>query len=245
MRGEERKRAGRNRTLSVTGEEVEQLRDLVSTLSDIERGENVLNKIIHADLLAIIDRIPNGFADLAIIDPPYNLTKDFHGMKFEAMDNGAYIGYLETWFYKVCEKLKPDGSLYLCGDWKSTSALQTVLERAGLSILNRITWQREKGRGARNNWKNGMEDIWFAVKDRKNYYFDVEAVKMRRRVIAPYRENGQPKDWECTEQGNFRSTYPSNFWDDISIPFWSMPENTDHPTPVSYTHLTLPTNSRV
>ena len=54
MRGEERKRAGRNRTLSVTGEEVEQLRDLVSTLSDIERGENVLNKIIHADLLAII-----------------------------------------------------------------------------------------------------------------------------------------------------------------------------------------------
>ena len=75
-----------------------------------------------------------------------------------------------------------------------------------------------------------MEDIWFAVKDRKNYYFDVEAVKMRRRVIAPYRENGQPKDWECTEQGNFRSTYPSNFWDDISIPFWSMPENTDHPT---------------
>ena len=223
MRGEERQRAGRNRTLSVTGEEVEQLRGMVSTLSDIEQGENVLNKIIHADLLAIIDRIPNGFADLVIIDPPYNLTKDFHGMKFEAMDNGAYIGYLETWFYKVCEKLKPDGSLYLCGDWKSTSALQTVLERAGLSILNRITWQREKGRGARNNWKNGMEDIWFAVKDRKNYYFDVEAVKMRRRVIAPYRENGQPKDWECTKQGNFRSTYPSNFWDDISIPFGLCP----------------------
>lgn len=25
-------------------------------------------------------------------------------------------------------------------------------------------------------------------------------------------------------------TFPSNFWDDISIPYWSMPENTDHPT---------------
>ena len=23
---------------------------------------------------------------------------------------------------------------------------------------------------------------------------------------------------------------PSNFWDDISIPYWSMPENTGHPT---------------
>ena len=103
MRGEERKRAGRNRTLSVTGEEVEQLRDLVSTLSDIERGENVLNKIIHADLLAIIDRIPNGFADLAIIDPPYNLTKDFHGMKFEAMDNGLISVISKLGFIKFAK----------------------------------------------------------------------------------------------------------------------------------------------
>lgn len=75
-----------------------------------------------------------------------------------------------------------------------------------------------------------MEDIWFAVKDPKNFFFDVESVKMKRRVIAPYKENGKPKDWEETSSGNFRITYPSNFWDDISIPFWSMPENTDHPT---------------
>ena len=81
-----------------------------------------------------------------------------------------------------------------------------------------------------HNWKNGMEDIWFAVKDPNNYYFNVEAVKIRRQVIAPYRANGKPKDWEETTEGNFRMTYPSNFWDDISIPFWSMPENTDHPT---------------
>lgn len=53
---------------------------------------------------------------------------------------------------------------------------------------------------------------------------------MKRKVIAPYKVDGKPKDWEETESGNFRITYPSNFWDDISIPFWSMPENTDHPT---------------
>ena len=99
-----------------------------------------------------------------------------------------------------------------------------------LVILNRITWQREKGRGATSNWKNSMEDIWFAVKNPKDYYFDVEAVKQKRRVIAPYKENGKPKDWISESEGNFRLTYPSNFWDDISVPFWSMPENTDHPT---------------
>ena len=39
-----------------------------------------------------------------------------------------------------------------------------------------------------------------------------------------------PKDWEKTPEGNFRSTCPSNFWDDITVPFWSMAENTAHPT---------------
>jgi site-specific DNA-methyltransferase (adenine-specific) len=56
-------------------------------------------------------------------------------------------------------------------------------------------------------------------------------VKLKRRVIAPYRtNNGEPKDWEESENGNYRLTHPSNIWSDITIPFWSMPENTDHPT---------------
>jgi site-specific DNA-methyltransferase (adenine-specific) len=107
--------------------------------------------------------------------------------------------------------------------------MQRVIEER-LTILNRITWQREKGRGAAHNWKNSMEDIWFAVKNPNDYYFDLDAVKQRRRVLAPYRQKGQPKDWEETEEGRFRTTCPSNFWDDITVPFWSMPENTDHPT---------------
>lgn len=75
-----------------------------------------------------------------------------------------------------------------------------------------------------------MEDIWFAVKNPHDYYFNVDAVKMKRKVLAPYKINGKPKDLDESSDGNFRITYPSNFWDDISIPFWSMPENTDHPT---------------
>lgn len=145
------------------------------------------------------------------------------------MKTEAYENYLRSWFYKVCDKLAPNGTLYMCGDWKCSSSMQRVIEER-LTVINRITWQREKGRGAKTNWKNAMEDIWFAVKNPKDYYFDVESVKMKRKVIAPYKVDGKPKDWEETDSGNFRITYPSNFWDDISIPFWSMPENTDHPT---------------
>ena len=177
----------------------------------------------------MLEFVPDNFADLIIIDPPYNLSKNFNGMKFASRSQENYDEYLSEWFPLICKKLKSDGSLYMCGDWKCTSSLQRAIERE-LAVLNRITWQREKGRGAKSNWKNGMEDIWFAVKNPDDYYFDVDAVKMKRKVLAPYKADGKPKDWNEESDGKFRITYPSNFWDDISVPFWSMPENTDHPT---------------
>lgn len=135
---------------------------------------------------------------------------------------------MESWFAPLLRTLKPTASVYVCGDWLTSASVFQVLSKH-LTIRNRITWEREKGRGAKTNWKNCSEDIWFAtVSD--DYYFDAEAVMLKRRVIAPYRVDGQPKGWSVEEQGNFRLTHPSNFWSDITVPFWSMPENTDHPT---------------
>ncbi|MDR0732952.1 MAG: site-specific DNA-methyltransferase [Dysgonamonadaceae bacterium] len=227
----EKIKAERNRTLTLSKEEYvffsKKLCDLTGKTNI--NVNDIVNKTINNDLFEIIDCLPGHFADLIIIDPPYNLTKEFNGFAFKASSATRYLEYLRSWFLKVAALLKPNGSLYVCGDWKCTSALQQVMEE-NLTVLNRITWQREKGRGALKNWKNAMEDIWFGVNNEKEYYFDVEAVKQKRKVLAPYRENGKPKDWEETEDGNFRLTFPSNFWDDISVPYWSMPENTDHPT---------------
>lgn len=226
--GRRKARAGRNRTLSIDPKEISTLDSQITSAEDLAVSFTD-NLIVNSDLMDCIDLIPDEYFDLIIIDPPYNLNKDFNSTKFSALSDKDYESYLRSWFYKVCDKLKPNGSLYMCGDWKCTAMMQRVISER-LTILNRITWQREKGRGARHNWKNGMEDIWYAVKNPNDYYFDVESVMIKRRVIAPYRENGKPKDWEETAEGNFRKTYPSNFWDDITIPFWSMPENTDHPT---------------
>lgn len=226
---EKKERAANNRTLTLEPEEIEGLKNRLLTESNISAETDIVNRTLNGDILKMLEFVPEGFADLIIIDPPYNLSKNFNGMKFASRSQEGYDEYLATWFPAVCKKLKSNGSLYMCGDWKCTSSLQRAVERE-LTVLNRITWQREKGRGAKSNWKNGMEDIWFAVKNPADYYFDVEAVKMKRKVLAPYKADGKPKDWDEESEGNFRLTYPSNFWDDISVPFWSMPENTDHPT---------------
>ena len=225
----EKQRAKNNRTLVVDPDEREALSALVTPAQAVGDLTGLDDRLICGDALEVMHHLPRGLADLIIVDPPYNLSKNFHGRRFKARSQQAYITYLHSWFHTVCDMLKPTGTLYLCGDWHCTAALHTVMEEE-LTVINRITWQREKGRGAATNWKNAMEDIWFGVKNPDNYYFDVDAVKQKRRVLAPYRHDGQPKDWQPSQQGNFRLTHPSNFWDDISVPFWSMPENTDHPT---------------
>ena len=189
---------------------------------------NVLNKTIMGNTLSVCSMLPEKSIDLIIADPPYNLTKSFNGTIFNKKKETDYEEYTREWLNAIKPILKDNGSIYVCCDWESSLIIGRVLGEF-FHIRNRITWQREKGRGAKANWKNGMEDIWFATNS-NDYTFNLEAVKIRKKVIAPYRVGGKPKDWIETESGNYRDTCPSNFWDDITIPFWSMPENTAHPT---------------
>ncbi len=221
-------RSKRNQTLLLTPEERQELQDSLPPMRENLTREDILDQIFCADTLTAIDHFPEGCVDLLILDPPYNLDKDFQGAKFTRRSDADYLLYLESWFPRLLRLLKADASVYLCGDWRCSAAMYTVMARY-LQVRNRITWQREKGRGALRNWKNCSEDIWFGTVGQE-YCFAVNAVMQKRKVIAPYRQDGLPKDWQETSDGKFRLSYPANFWDDITVPYWSMPENTDHPT---------------
>ena len=223
-----KEKSRRNKTIDISVEDGRQyLERCISVDSKVELSE-IIDRTILGDFFEVIPHLPSGFVDLLIVDPPYNLDRDFNGRKFKKTTDDLYIEYTESWVEKIAPLLKPNASIYVCCDWQSSSIIESVLKKHFI-IQNRITWQRDKGRGALSNWKNGMEDIWFATNS-KNYTFNVEDVMVRRKVIAPYKVDGKPKDWEETTSGNFRNTYPSNFWGDISIPYWSMSENTAHPT---------------
>ncbi|MEL7333916.1 MAG: site-specific DNA-methyltransferase [Cyanobacteria bacterium J06560_2] len=214
-------------TLSV--QEAERYGAELLTLSGPQPVEAVLNQTIHQSVFDVLPRLPDAFVDLLIVDPPYNREKDFNGSKFKVRPPQAYRDWLTTWVSQLPRLLKPNASIYMCCDWQSSNAIYQVFSEY-FQVRNRITWEREKGRGAKRNWKNASEDIWFGTVG-DAYTFNVEAVKLQRRVRAPYRDRtGNPKDWQATPDGNFRATHPSNLWTDISVPFWSMPENTDHPT---------------
>lgn len=221
-------KAGRNKTIDTPLSEGKAYLDCCITVTQKQHDlEDIMNKTILGDMLCVCPLLPPESVDLIIADPPYNLTKSFDKTTFNKKTADEYEEYTRQWMRAVKPLLKKDGSIYICCDWKTSLIVGTVIEEF-FHVRNRITWQREKGRGASANWKNSMEDIWFATNG-SDYKFHLDDVKIRKKVIAPYRVDGKPKDWQETENGNYRDTCPSNFWDDITVPFWSMPENTAHP----------------
>lgn len=196
-------------------------------LSEALPLSRLLDKTVLGDAFAVLPLLPRECVDLLIADPPYNLRKDYGGAVFSPRDDAAYADYTRRWLDLAAPLLKPGASVYVCCDWRSSLVIGQVLQEF-FTLRNRITWQRDKGRGAARNWKNGMEDIWFATLG-GDYTFHADAVKLRRQVLAPYRENGQPKDWQERGGARYRDSCASNFWDDVTIPFWSMAENTGHP----------------
>lgn len=224
----EKNKSPKNKTLAISPDEKKILSARIIKKIPEKQLKTPPSGTINGDFTKWSAVLPKGFVDLLFLDPPYNLHKSFHGWKFSKQKVEDYTAWLENVLQQLKPLLKPTASIYICGDWLSSASIYQAASKHFI-VRNRITWEREKGRGAKTNWKNAGEDIWFCTMSDK-YTFNLDAVKIRRRVMAPYTQEGKPKDWDKTENGNYRDTHPSNIWTDITIPFWSMPENTDHPT---------------
>ena len=225
-----KERASMNRTITLTEEERYTYKDYISNKFELNE-----NSVICGDFFEINSQIPDKYVDLILLDPPYNITKKYGENTFKAMSDDEYYDYILKVFKHCLRVLKDDGTMYVCGDWKTSyiqrKALESLENECLCDVINRITWSRDKGRGSEKNWKNNIEDIYMVVKDKNSYTFNIDAVKMKKTVLAPYKDkNGNNKDWQDDGEGAYRMTCPSNIWFDITVPFWSMTENTDHPT---------------
>ncbi|MBX9689451.1 MAG: site-specific DNA-methyltransferase [Candidatus Obscuribacterales bacterium] len=225
----QKKISPRNKTLQLSEAEIAKFRSRIFKSARQWRAKGCPNGTFNGDFLELLPHMPESSVSLLILDPPYNLNKKFKGSKFSKLSENDYEEWLSERLALLKPKLKLNASIYICGDWFSSISIYKAAAKY-FKVRNRISWEREKGRGAKANWKNATEDIWFCTMS-DNYTFNLDKVKLRRKVIAPYRHtDGKPKDWDDTKSGAFRDTHPSNLWTDISIPFWSMPENTEHPT---------------
>ena len=89
------KRAPRNRTLRCTIEETTALSTHLLQLAQPASIELLRDRVINQDFQSARPFLPDSFVDLLILDPPYNLTKDFNGNVFRAQEAEAYTSWFD------------------------------------------------------------------------------------------------------------------------------------------------------
>ena len=86
-----REKSKRNKTIDLSLEEGRVYLDAVlDGLGALDAPEN---KIILGDNLAVLPKLRKGSVDLLIVDPPYNLKKNFGDLAFKQTDAESYAAY--------------------------------------------------------------------------------------------------------------------------------------------------------
>ena len=104
--------------------------DLPAAGSDVPR-----NTIIKGDCVAALEKLPEHSVDVIFADPPYNIWKTFNGHSFSQLSLEDYEHWLESWLAKLIRVLKPTASIYICGDWRSSTAIHRVVDRLAQQLV--------------------------------------------------------------------------------------------------------------
>ena len=193
---------------------------------EIEILGNNEHKIIYGDAIQALKSIEDESINLIFIDPPYNIGKDFCGIKDKWATDEEYLNWCYEWLSLCIQKLKKNGALYVMTSTQFMPYFDIYL-RDKIHILSRIVWSYDSsGVQAKKYYGSMYEPILFCVKDKLNYTFNADEIKIEaktgaQRKLIDYRKN-PPQPYNT-------SKIPGNVWDFARVRY-RMEEYENHPT---------------
>lgn len=126
------------------------------------------NQIYNLDCFDFLNKIDDNSINLAVIDPPYNMSKaDWDTFK----SHQAFLDFTYKWIDVLLPKLKQDGSLYIFNTPFNSAFIMQYLVSKGMFFQNWITWDKRDGLGAsKRKYSNGQETILFFTKSDKHIF---------------------------------------------------------------------------
>lgn len=168
---------------------------------EAKAGALPVRKVVFADNLDALARVPDGCAALVYIDPPFNTGRTrsrttlrtvrderggdrtgFGGKRYRTVRLGStaypdafddYLGFLEPRFREARRVLKPDGSFFLHVDYREVHYCKVLLDRifGRASFLNEIIWAYDYGARTRSRWPAKHDNLLWYAKDPARYTF--------------------------------------------------------------------------
>ena len=191
------------------------------------KHEHEEHLIYQGDAIEILENeIEDESIDLIFVDPPYNIGKDFNGLKDKWKTDESYLEWCYKWIDLCLKKLKPTGSFYVMTSTQFIPYFDIYL-RDKINILSRIVWSYDSsGVQAKKFYGSMYEPILFCVKDKKKYIFNSDDIKVEaktgaKRKLIDYRKN-PPQPYS-------NEKVPGNVWEYPRVRY-RMDEYENHPT---------------
>ncbi|WP_333887886.1 Dam family site-specific DNA-(adenine-N6)-methyltransferase [Clostridium sp.] len=120
-----------------------------------------LNSIYNMDCIDGMKQLLENSIDIAIVDPPYNLSKGGNwkwdnseklpGMGgnwnkvMQNWDNMELVDYLKftiLWLYELKRVVKPTGSIWIHGTYHNIGIINFAMQILGIEIINEVVWYK-------------------------------------------------------------------------------------------------------
>lgn len=160
-----------------------------------------LNQIIQGDSIDLLNRWPEGWADLCFADPPFNIGYLYHGYD-DQKDVDEYLAFSERWMRGVYRALRPTGSFYLAiGDEFAADLCVIARRKIGFHLRNWIVWHYTFGQQTKKMFAKSHTHILYFSKHKPdqgltNITFNADAVRVasaRQTTYADARANPNGK----------------------------------------------------
>ncbi len=165
-----------------------------------------MSQIILGDCIDVFSRLPNGFAQLVYIDPPFNTGKTqkreritvtttegpgdrggFGGRRYNVkkVESGSYTdefddfeGFLMTRIDASLECLASNGSLFVHLDYREVHYIKVALDRllGRYRFMNEIIWAYDCGGRPKNRWPFKHDTILWYAMDPNDYVFNLDEI---------------------------------------------------------------------
>ena len=184
--------------------------------------------LFEGDCLDLLADIPNGFVQLAVTSPPYNLGKPYE----TRLDLDEYLAQQQRVIEECVRVLSPKGSIcWQVGNFVDNGrivpldiALYPLFDSLGLYLRNRIVWHYGHGLHASRRFSGRYEVIlWFTKSD--EYTFNLDAVRVPQKYPRKrYYKGANKGQLSCNPLGK----NPSDVWNIPNVKANHV-EKTEHP----------------
>ena len=186
-----------------------QLEDVITHVERHDEKKLPLNKIILGDAVQELKKLPSESCDIIIIDPPYNIGKDF-GNNIDKREIGEYIAWCKSWINESVRILKPTGTMFIYG-------FSEILAHLSVEVPIQKRWliwhYTNKNMASLNFWQRSHEAIICAWKDKPLFnrdevrepytesFLNGAAGKVRKGTLGRFSKNGKETVYKAHEGG--------------------------------------------